>query len=568
MVTQAHRSAVSYRLPTVPAVRDTVVRDMHSGPLPSRPRRPPSSQVTILSGVVLLAAALAGASPVETPGPSGTLVWRGESHPVALSGGDLRVIEVARALGFETATDTTSGVLTLSSGGHQVFLGVGTTQVPVDQRIVQISRPARSVNGALYAPPDLLDRVLLPLVGATATYDASKRTWTVVEAVPPLTIDVAVVHVEPTTQIVMKESAGAKFVPTVTETGFAIRWPDRKIIPPFPERRYDDPLVSSIRFAGDTATIEFRERGLSARAYPLPSPDRLVIEIGRAAEASPLASAPAPAPAPVPKPAWTVVVDAGHGGTETGAIGPGGLQEKDATLQIARRVAASLPNLVSCRVVLTRDSDSVISLDDRTSVANHEKADLFLSIHANSSRATGAHGSETYYLSLEASDKLAQEVAARENTLPAQPPAGAQPSGAGSGARSPVLDFILWDLAQSAHIKDSSELADSIQKELNTISGTENRGIKQAPFRVLVGATMPAVLVEAAFISNAEEEKKLSSAVFQQNVADGIARAIAGFFARRKPSAGTRPAVPTGAVSPSAVPYGPTPPPAPSPRNP
>jgi N-acetylmuramoyl-L-alanine amidase len=528
---------------------------MQFGRSSSRSRRPPASQIAVLSGVFLLAGALASALPTETPGPSGTLVWRGESHPVSLSGGDLRVIEVARALGFETATDVTSGVLTLSSGGHQVFLGVGTTQVPVDQRIVQISRPARSVNGALYAPPDLLDKVLLPLVGATATYDAAKRTWTVVEAVPPLTIDVAVVHVEPTTQIVMKESAGAKFVPTVTDTGFAIRWPDRKIVPPFAERRYDDPLVSSIRFAGDTATIEFRDKGLSARAYPLPSPDRLVIEIGRTtAVSSPLSTAPAPAP--VPTPAWTVVVDAGHGGTETGAIGPGGLQEKDATLQIARRVAQALPHLVSCRVVLTRDSDSVISLDDRTSVANHEKADLFLSIHANSSRATGAHGSETYYLSLEASDKLAQEVAARENTLPAAPPPGAAPGG--SGAKSPVLDFILWDLAQSAHLKDSSELADAIQKELNTVSGTENRGIKQAPFRVLVGATMPAVLVETAFISNADEEKKLSSAVFQQNVADGISRAIAGFFGRRKPSSVARPAAPastpSGATAPASTP--------------
>ena len=87
---------------------------------------------------------------------------------------------------------------------------------------------------------------------------------------------------------------------------------------------------------------------------------------------------------------------------------------------------------------------------------------------------------------------------------------------------------------RSAHLKDSSELADAIQKELNGVSGTDNRGIKQAPFRVLVGATMPAVLVEAAFISNADEEKKLASPVFQQSVADAVGRAIAGYFARRK----------------------------------
>jgi N-acetylmuramoyl-L-alanine amidase len=140
-----------------------------------------------------------------------------------------------------------------------------------------------------------------------------------------------------------------------------------------------------------------------------------------------------------------------------------------------------------------------------------------------------------------------------------------------------VLDFILWDLAQSAHIKDSSELADAIQKELNTVSGTDKRGIKQAPFRVLVGATMPAVLVEAAFISNAEEEKMLASAAFQQNVADGIARAITGFFARRKPSSVIRPAAPAGptpassgtASSGSPGTAGPSPtPPAPAPASP
>ena len=115
-------------------------------------------------------------------------------------------------------------------------------------------------------------------------------------------------------------------------------------------------------------------------------------------------------------------------------------------------------------------------------------------------------------------------------------------------ARSPVLDFILWDLAQSAHLKDSSELAEAIQQELNVLSGTDNRGIKQAPFRVLVGATMPAVLVETAFISNPEEEKKLASPVFQQSVADGVGKAIAAYFGRRRAVA--PPPAPTGAATP------------------
>ncbi len=444
-----------------------------------------------------------------------------------MAGADLHVADSARALGFEVTADATTGVLTLTSGGHQVVVGAGTTQVPVDSRIVSISRPARTVGGALYAPPDFLEKILFPLIGATGAYDAARKTWALSEGIVPLTLDVAVVHVEPTTQIVIRQSAAARFVPALTDTGFQITWPNQKVVPPYGERRYDDPLVASIRFAQNTALIEFREKGATARAYPLSSPDRLVVEIGRPAAARAIPPAAVPQPAVLPP---TIVIDPGHGGSETGAVGPSGLMEKDATLQIARRLAAALPRLFACRVVLTRDSDSAISLDDRTAVANHEKADLFLSIHANSSRAAGARGSETYYLSLEASDKLAQEVASREN----QPQAAAGAAAPGSEARNPDLDFILWDLAQAAHLKESSELADEAQRELNVVSGTENRGIKQAPFRVLVGATMPAILVETAFISNPEEEKKLGSPAFQQSVADAVARAVGHYFERRR----------------------------------
>jgi N-acetylmuramoyl-L-alanine amidase len=439
-----------------------------------------------------------------------------------------------------------TGVLTLTAAGHQVVVGAGTTQVPVDQRILAISRPARVVSGALYAPPDFLEKVLFPLVGATGAYDAARKTWILAEGTAPITLDVAVVHVEPTTQIVIRQSAAARFVPTVTETGFQVAWPGQKIVPPFPERRYDDPLVSAIRFSAGAASIEFREKGSTARAYPLSSPDRVVVEIGRPASSRPPIVA-APAPEPAARPSLTVVIDPGHGGTETGAVGPGGTQEKDVTLAIAKRLAATLPKVFPCRAILTRDSDAAIPLDDRTALANRERADLFLSIHANSSRAAGARGSETYYLSLEASDKLSQEVASQENQQGAAPAAAAAPE------RNPDLDFVLWDLAQSAHLKESSELAESIQKELNALSGTGNRGIKQAPFRVLGGATMPAVLVETAFISNPEEEKKLGTPAFEQSVADAISRAVAMFFEKRKGGPATTPSPgPTPATTPTA----------------
>jgi N-acetylmuramoyl-L-alanine amidase len=473
-----------------------------------------------------------------------TLLWKGEAHPIGTLGGkEFVVSDAARALGFTVASDPGTSVLTVTAPGHQVLIGPGTAQVPVDRRIVPISGPARLVGGSLYAPADFFEKVLFPLAGAAGTWDAAKRVWTLTPAgPPPLSIEVAVVHVAPTTQVVLRLSEAAKTSTTLSEKAYQVRFPDLRLDPPFPEKKYDDPLVAGVRFAGDTATVDFREPNLSARSYPLTSPDRLVIEVSRrTAAAAPLSESPS-APA---SPLLTIVIDPGHGGTETGAIGPGGLQEKEATLEIAKRLAATLPRVLACRTVLTRDSDVLISLDDRTSIANHEKADLFLSVHANSSRAASAKGSETYYLSLEASDKIAQEVAKEEN----QAGAGGAPAG-GAASANPSLDFILWDLAQSAHLKESSELAEAIQVELNGVSDTANRGIKQAPFRVLVGATMPAVLVEAAFISNPEEEKKLKSPEFQQAVAEAVARAVARFFSRRMPGA----ARPTPAATPASTP--------------
>jgi len=487
------------------------------------------------------------------PGPAAaqeraSLVWRGESHPIAVfRASGFSVADAARALDFSVSRDETTGVLTLSGHGHRVVVGAGTSEVPVDSRVVSISRAVAEAGGVLYAPADFLEKVLFPLAGATGAYDAGKRLWALAEVTPaPLSLQVAVVHVAPTTQIVLRQSSPARFVPSLSEKGFQVRWPGQRVTAPFAERAYEDPFVSAIRFSSDAASIEFREAGLTARAYPLTAPDRVVVEVGRPAQAGEVTPPPAAA-VPI-----VIVVDPGHGGAETGAIGPEGLFEKDFTLELARLLASTVPRVLASRVILTRDSDSAISLDDRTAVANHEKASIFLSLHANSSRSPGAHGSETYYLSLEASDKLGEEVARREN----QGNGGPGSSAAASPAAAD-LDFILWDLAQSAHLKESSELAEAIQEELNIVSQTENRGIKQAPFRVLVGATMPAVLVEAAFISNAEEERKLKSAEFQQSVADAIARALGRFYALRKPEA-LRVPLPTPT---------PTPPPTRAPRS-
>ena len=138
------------------------------------------------------------------------LLWKGESHPVGTLGGkEFVVSDAARALGYTVASDPSTGVLTLTGQGHQILLGPGTAQVPVDRRIIPISLPARVVGGALYAPVDFFEKVLFPLAGATGSYDAAKRVWTLTAAgPPPLSIEVAVVHVAPTTQVVLRLSGG------------------------------------------------------------------------------------------------------------------------------------------------------------------------------------------------------------------------------------------------------------------------------------------------------------------------------------------------------------------------
>jgi N-acetylmuramoyl-L-alanine amidase len=191
--------------------------------------------------------------------------------------------------------------------------------------------------------------------------------------------------------------------------------------------------------------------------------------------------------------------------------------EKDATLAICRKLQNALSTKLGARVILTRNDDSVVSLDQRTAVANQYKADLFLSVHLNAAAVKGAHGSEVYFLSLEASDEQARKAADVENsaTRSAMPSAG-----------SPDLKLILWDLAQQEYLKESNLFAQVIQEEMNQLAGVQNRGVKQAPFKVLVGATMPAALVEVAFISNPEEEAKLQKDDFQNTVVAALEHAV------------------------------------------
>ncbi len=219
----------------------------------------------------------------------------------------------------------------------------------------------------------------------------------------------------------------------------------------------------------------------------------------------------------------TIVIDPGHGGLEPGARGRFGTLEKNVALEIGLKLRSVIERNFPSRVVLTRDKDLNVSLENRAALANNNKADFFISIHANSSFRKDAHGSETYFLSRDATDEEARKLAFLENN-PTEFGEGI------TGESEDEIQMILWDMAQSAYLKQSSLLAESIQKELNLLLRTSNRGIKQAPFTVLAGVACPAVLVEVAFISNPREERSLTREGFQINVAQAIYRGLVNYI--------------------------------------
>jgi N-acetylmuramoyl-L-alanine amidase len=221
----------------------------------------------------------------------------------------------------------------------------------------------------------------------------------------------------------------------------------------------------------------------------------------------------------------TVVIDAGHGGTDHGATGPGGLKEKDVTLAVAQELARVLRERAGLSVLLTRDGDDSASLLARTETANRRQADLFLSIHANATPAGQATGAETYFLHADATDERSRTVAAIENDA-----TGLRERGQAGGP----LEIVLWDLAQQQYLGESSRLAEVVQAELNVLAGIKDRGVKQANFLVLRGATMPAILVEIGFLSNPAEERRMRTPEFQRAIAEALLRAILAFRDERQ----------------------------------
>ncbi|HEU4414189.1 MAG TPA: N-acetylmuramoyl-L-alanine amidase [Candidatus Angelobacter sp.] len=214
-----------------------------------------------------------------------------------------------------------------------------------------------------------------------------------------------------------------------------------------------------------------------------------------------------------------IVVDAGHGGHDTGTIGPNGLEEKDLVLDVALKLGKLLEDRLGAEVVYTRDDDTFIPLETRTAIANKEQADLFISIHANSSSDASARGVETYYLNF-TSRADALEVAARENAV--------------SEKSIHELQDLVKKIALKEKIGESREFATDVQRSLYSglsakSPSLRNRGVKKAPFVVLIGANMPSILAEISFVSNPDDAKKLKTNEYRQRIADSLYKGVSRY---------------------------------------
>jgi len=501
-----------------------------------------------------------GGQPVAAR-PTVVLEGREIAVPVVLAGNGptFGLTPLAEALGGTLSTDASGESVSLKIADKEVVIGQGNAIITVGDAIVSLSQPPVQGEGGLQVPLDFLRKTFGDLLGYNFDWRPETQRLTIARrGTRDLPVSLDVVHLQGMTTIVLSFPEEPRYKLNRQGNLIQVQMLADRLTPPAP-KEIQDPLVQGVAIDPGQIRLQLAE-GAQAESYVLEKPFRLVFDVHRTSAVDVPAS-PNAAPERLAG-IHTIVIDPGHGGVEVGAIGPSGIQEKELTLQLARELEAKLSQRLGVRVVLTRTEDALVPLDMRPAIANQNKADLFISIHLNSSLGSGAYGTETYFLSPQATDTRASTSAAAENREAAatSDAAGNPANPANPADDTQDLQLILWDLAQTHHLSESQRFANMIQGELNEMLKLKDRGVKQAPFRVLMGATMPAVLVELGFISNPDEEKKLKDAAYREQLVDALSRAVAHYKALVE----NRPEIPTATPPPAGTAPPATPSPAPA----
>ena len=436
-----------------------------------------------------------------------------------------RYVELDRlAASIQTRPDATPGSINayLRIPGHTVTLTRNWARVVVDEQTLVLDAPVRVRKGVWLVPDSFVDRVM-PRLAARPLASAAPVVPAAAVAPPvaaPALEEMRFRSYPSFTRIVLETSAPVTHR-LETDGGRDARIRVLGLIGQARTVEIRDGLVHEVRLersrADAVVRVVFDGAPGELRVNTLADPSRLVLDFLRPtvpAERDPRATT---------TPLRTIVLDAGHGGHDPGATGPTGLMEKELVLDVTRRVAKLVGDQLALKVLLSRDADHFVTLRDRTSYANRAQADVFVSIHANAHRESASEGVETYFLSSEATDNAARQVAAAENSV-------VQLEKAAGGGRTDIVKTILWDLAQSEFQEESSRLAEIVQDSMTKSLRIPSRGVKQAGFYVLGGAAMPAILIEIGFVTNPKEERKLR----EHRYRDDIARAIAAGLAEYK----------------------------------
>ena len=423
---------------------------------------------------------------------------------------------------LERVADLFGGQVTIAQSGKSAILRIakqrlqlsaGRPGVISEGRTIVLERPPKVMNGVFMVPAEFLSKTVARALGRAVTVAAVSNPG-------PTLVDLRFRSYPTYTRVVVEGSA--TFGYSLTQGGGELQVTIRELRSDPATHRMNDGLIERIqlepaRDRGTLLRIAFTGSPPERKVLTLRDPSRLVLDFTR----PPLP--PSPATPPQARPLKLVVLDPGHGGHDPGATGPGGLQEKDVVLDVAKRLSRILEAEGGMKTSVSRTADYFVPLKERTSFANGQRADLFVSVHANAHRVSASEGVETYFLSSEATDNEARAVAAFENGVIALEP---------HKPKEDVLKSILWDMAQSQFQEESSHLAEILQDSLTQSLKLQNRGVKQAAFYVLGGAAMPAVLVEVGFVTNPREERRLMDDAHRERVARAIAAGLINYKRR------------------------------------
>jgi N-acetylmuramoyl-L-alanine amidase len=425
--------------------------------------------------------------------------------------------------------DTLAGGVVVSSKGRSIVLTPGQAVASANGRLVSLPAPVVRDGRRWLVPVEFVGRALSLITEPKLDVRRNSRLIVVGDLrVPRVTV--------------RQEAAGSQMrvvFDVRPRTTYAVTQESTRLLVKFDADALDltlpafapQPLLQSVRPADSAGTvaIDLGPRFGGYRASLVPEENnagQVVIELAPAAadtpRPTPFPTVPppeAPSPGAAAPPSQTssvrtVVLDPGHGGDDVGVKGVGGSNEKDITLSLARRLKSLLEGRLGVRVLLTRDGDQTVGADERASMANNNKADLLVSLHVNASLRKSLSGAQVFYLVSEEQAAEAHTATATRVSLPT----------AGGGSRE--IELVPWELAQLRHLGESAALAGIVEEQFRDRVRLNARSIQRAPLRVLAGANMPAVLVEAGFLSNPDEEQQLTSETYQSTIAQALLDAV------------------------------------------